>query len=131
MRVVIVDDSPTMRRIMGNCLAQLGDLEIFEAGDGREGLDLLERIGPVDLVLADWRMPELDGLELAKAVSRSETLGRTPVVLVTVESEKAKVVEALRAGARGYVVKPFTPDILLRKVSRVLDEARGEGSGRE
>lgn len=127
MKILIVDDSPTMRRILANCVRELGDVEVIQAGDGQEALERLYEAGGVDLLLTDWRMPRMNGLELIRQVARSEAHRDTPIIVVTVEAEKQKVVQAFRAGARAYVVKPFEPEVLLEKIDQVFRGPRPQG----
>lgn len=119
MRILVVDDSSTMRRIIGNCLKSMGDNEVFEAGDGVEGMTKLEELKGVDLILTDWNMPNMNGLQFIQSVKAS-SYGATPMIMVTTEAEKTKVVEALKAGAKNYVVKPFTPQVIQEKIKQVV-----------
>jgi two-component system chemotaxis response regulator CheY len=118
MKVLVVDDSSTMRRIIGNCLRSGGEHEIFEAEDGAEAMARLQEMEQADLILTDWNMPNVNGLEFIKQVMESPYKS-IPIIMVTTEAEKAKVVEALRAGAKNYVVKPFTPEVLKEKIAQV------------
>lgn len=119
MRILIVDDSSTMRRIIGNCLKGMGNHEIHEANDGVEGMSKLGELKGVDLILTDWNMPNMNGLQFIQAVKASQ-YGSTPMIMVTTEAEKTKVVEALKAGAKNYVVKPFTPQVIQEKIKQVI-----------
>ena len=119
MRILVVDDSSTMRRIVGNCLKGLGQHEIHEACDGAEGMAKLNAIQGADLILTDWNMPNVNGLEFIKNVKNS-AFKDVPIIMVTTEAEKVKVVEALKAGARNYVVKPFTPEVIQEKIRQTL-----------
>lgn len=111
---MVVDDSRAIRMIIGRALRELG-YDVVEAGNGRQALAALEG-QPADLVLADWNMPEMDGLELLRAVRASPSLGRTPVVMVTTEAEIGQMSLAIAEGANEYVMKPFTREILLDKL---------------
>ena len=117
MKVLLVDDSQTMRNIQKNVLAQLGHTEILEAGDGVEALKILESDTP-DLVLIDWNMPNMDGLTLVQKIRETDTA--LPLVMVTTEAEKFRVVEATEAGVNNYVVKPFTAEMLSGKIEQTL-----------
>ncbi|MGN7611452.1 response regulator [Magnetococcales bacterium HHB-1] len=110
MRVLIVDDSSVMRKIVTRGLRQAGFKidEILEAGDGQQGLNVLQS-NEVDLILSDWNMPNMDGLTFVKEARKSI---QTPIVMVTTEGGEAKVNEALQNGANGHIKKPFTPDTL-------------------
>jgi two-component system chemotaxis response regulator CheY len=99
-----------------NQLAQLGVTDICEAENGQDALDVLKNNMPVDVVLLDWNMPVMDGMECLKAIKSDATLKATRVVMCTSESEKRKVIEAMKEGADNYIVKPFTPEILREKL---------------
>jgi two-component system, chemotaxis family, chemotaxis protein CheY len=114
MKFLLVDDSKTMRNIWKSVIAQMGAHEVVEASDGQEGLKAVAGQGPFDIMLVDWNMPNLDGLSMLKKVR--ETDRKTPIIMVTTEAEKTRIIEAVKAGANNYVVKPFTPDILKAKI---------------
>ena len=118
MRFLIVDDSSTMRRIIINTLNKLGYKDFFEAGNGREGMDKLATT-PVDMVLTDWNMPEMSGIEFIKAVRANQATKSLPVLLVTTNAAEDDIKEALRAGVNNYIVKPFTPDTFKEKIEAV------------
>jgi two-component system chemotaxis response regulator CheY len=119
MKVLVVDDSSTMRRIISNALKQfMSDLVIVEAEDGNDGFEKFQANQDVELVLSDWNMPNCDGLSFLKMVV--ETGHSAPVIMVTTEAEKSNVVTAIKAGAKNYVTKPFTPDILKAKISQTM-----------
>lgn len=117
MRVLIIDDSKTMRNIHRSTLASLGFTQVEEAGNGQEGLEKAETFNP-ELILLDWNMPVMDGLTFAKTFRTKNK--KTPIIMVTTEAEKARVVEAVKAGVNNYVVKPFTPASLGQKVSETV-----------
>ncbi len=117
MKILLVDDSKTMRNIQKGILAQLGMSEVQEACDG---LDALSKVGAYepDLLLVDWNMPNMDGLSF---VRKYRSMGRhTPIIMVTTEAEKARVIEAIKAGVNNYVVKPFTPDGLAERIKETM-----------
>jgi two-component system chemotaxis response regulator CheY len=115
-KALVVDDSRAIRMILARTLRELS-FEVREAANGREALALLEaEPNGVQLVLADWNMPEMDGLELVKQLRRNPALASTIVVMVTTETELDKMTAALEAGANEYVMKPFTPAILAEKL---------------
>lgn len=116
MRILLVDDSDTMRRIQKTQLAGLGMKDIVEATDGEDALNVLDENMPVDVILLDWNMPIMDGLTFLKRIRSSETYKGIKVVMCTSESEKRKVIEAMKEGADNYIVKPFTPDALKQKL---------------
>jgi len=115
MKFLIVDDSSTMRRIIKNTLKRVGYEDIIEAGNGREALEIY---GDADIILTDWNMPEMDGLEFVKNVRKSNQ--SIPILMVTTNAAKDDIVEALKNGVNNYIVKPFTPETLKEKVESVL-----------
>ena len=121
MKILIVDDFSTMRRIIRNMLRQLGYNNIVEAEDGAEALSLLHR-EKVDFVISDWNMPNMSGLDLLKAIRADDNLKPLPVLLVTAEALKENVVEALKAGVNNYVIKPFTAETLKEKIDAIFKE---------
>jgi len=123
LRVLIVDDSAVMRKIVERALRQGGlDLgEVLEAGNGAEALTAVAK-GPLDLILSDINMPVMDGLEFLKNLAGVEFAKGVPVVMITTEGSEARVVEALSAGAKGYLRKPFTPEQVKERVSPLVGE---------
>jgi two-component system chemotaxis response regulator CheY len=121
MKVLAVDDFPTMRRIVKTLLRQLGYTNVSEAEDGQAALAKLKQ-EKFDLVLLDWNMPRMTGLELLKAIRADETLRHIPVVMVTAEGRKEDVLEAVKAGVNNFVVKPFTAETLEAKLNKVLEK---------
>jgi len=124
MRALVIDDSRTVRTIIKKVLDEIG-LDVVEAANGREGLDQLRSTDDVELVLVDWNMPEMDGLEFIKAVRADRAYDPVRIVMVTTETEQEQVVRALAAGANEYVMKPFTKEILVAKLS-LLDVFGGD-----
>jgi len=121
LRVLIVDDSSVMRKIVERSLRQAGIsiAQVLEAGNGAEGLGILNQ-GRVDLILCDINMPVMDGLEFIKQLAGVENAKGVPVVMITTEGSETHVVQALSAGARGYIRKPFTPDQVKEHVLPVI-----------
>ncbi len=120
MKVMLVDDSRTMRNIEKNVLAQLGYTDVVEAADGLEALTVAAAEKP-DLILLDWNMPNMDGLGFIQKFRQSDK--QTPIIMVTTEAEKRRVVEAIKAGVNNYVVKPFTPDVLGGRIRETLGQS--------
>jgi len=119
IKVLIVDDFATMRRILKNILKQLGFKNLLEADDGTTALDALEK-NDIDLVISDWNMPKMTGLELLKSVRASKKYAKIPFLMVTAEAQKQNVIEAVQAGVSNYVVKPFTAEAISDKLKKIL-----------
>ena len=119
MRVLAVDDSATMRRIIKNQLKQSGVEDVDEAANGREALMLLDR-KQYDLLITDWNMPEMCGLDLVMEVRRTEAIKAIPILMITTVSAKEDIVNALKAGVSNYVVKPFDAATLQAKVTQLV-----------
>lgn len=117
MRVMLVDDSKTMRSIQRTILSQLGYVDIEEACDGLDALSKVSAFKP-ELILLDWNMPNMDGLTFLKNYRAKGH--KTPVIMVTTEADKPRVMEAIKAGVNNYVVKPFTPDTLAQRIRETL-----------
>lgn len=117
MKVLIVDDSITMRRIVVNILNSAGYEDVEEAGNGSEALSKLAGVG---LVLTDWNMPGMDGLTFVREVRKSLEYANLPILMVTTEGTKESVLEALKAGVNDYIVKPFTKATLMEKISGII-----------
>ncbi|MBI5634171.1 MAG: chemotaxis response regulator CheY [Nitrospirae bacterium] len=120
MKFLVVDDFSTMRRIVKNILKQLGYENIDEAEDGAQAYSKLQN-GNYDFVVSDWNMPNMDGLELLKKIRSDERLKAMPVLMVTAEAEKEKVITAIQAGVNNYIVKPFTAEVLKEKMDRIFE----------
>lgn len=122
MRVLIVDDSATMRRIIRNNLKFAGYDDAVEAGNGVEGLACLAG-NPIDLIITDWNMPEMNGIEFVKAVRSKDQLKQLPVLMITTVAERENIMIALAAGVTNYIVKPFDAETLKKKLDQVLAAA--------
>ncbi len=120
MKLLVVDDSSTMRRIIKNTLARLGYKNVLEGEDGIRGWEVLENNTDIDMLITDWNMPEMNGLELVKKVRADERFADLPIIMVTTEGGKAEVITALKAGVNNYIVKPFTPQVLKEKLAAVM-----------
>jgi len=117
MRIMLIDDSKTMRNIQKAVLLQLGHKEVLEACDGQDALSKVAAFKP-ELLLVDWNMPNMDGLTFVKTFRQSNKT--TPIIMVTSEAERPRVIEAIKAGVNNYVVKPFTPDLLSQRINETL-----------
>jgi two-component system, chemotaxis family, chemotaxis protein CheY len=115
-RILLVDDSMVMRKIQRIQLQMLGITHMVEARDGTEALEELEKSWPIDIVLLDLNMPNMDGLSCLKAIRKNPRFAKLTVVICSPEAEKGKVVEALKAGASNYIIRPFTPEMLREKL---------------
>jgi two-component system chemotaxis response regulator CheY len=120
MKILIVDDFSTMRRIIKNLLRELGFNNTSEADDGQTGLPMLQ-VGNFDFLITDWNMPGMTGIDLLRAVRADSKLALLPVLLVTAEAKKEQIVEAAQAGVNGYVVKPFTAQTLQEKIEKIFE----------
>ncbi len=119
MRVLVVDDFATMRKIIKNILTQLGFRNIIEADDGTTAWEILQK-EPVDLIISDWNMPKMSGLELLKKVRADERLKDIPFLMVTAEAQKENIIEAAKYKVSQYIVKPFTPETLKEKLEKIF-----------
>lgn len=120
MRILLVDDSRTIRNIQKKALADIGLTDVVEAVDGLEALACIQAQRP-DLMLVDWKMPNMNGITLVRKVRESDQT--LPIIMVTTEAEKTRVVQALKAGVNDYVVKPFSAETLAEKIRRVMEQA--------
>jgi len=120
LKLLVVDDSSTMRRIIKNTLARLGYKDVLEGADGIEGWSALDSNPDVEMLITDWNMPEMNGLELVKKVRSDDRFTDLPIIMVTTEGGKAEVITALKAGVNNYIVKPFTPQVLKEKLGAVM-----------
>ena len=120
IKILVVDDFSTMRRIVKNLLRDLGFTNIEEADDGNTALPKLQS-GNFDFLVTDWNMPGMTGIDLLKAVRADESLATLPVLMVTAESKREQIIEAAQAGVNGYVVKPFTAGTLEEKINKIFE----------
>lgn len=118
MKFLLVDDSKTMRNIWKKVITAINNSETVEAGDGAEGLKAFQEQGPFDMLLVDWNMPNMDGLSMIKKIREADK--NTPIIMVTTEAEKLRILEAIKAGVNNYLVKPFTPNALQAKINETL-----------
>lgn len=120
MKILIVDDFSTMRRIIKNLLRDLGFSNTHEADDGVTALPML-RSGEFDFLITDWNMPGMSGIDLLRAVREDDKLNTLPVLMVTAEAKRDQIIEAAKAGVNGYVVKPFTAAALKEKIEKIFE----------
>ena len=120
MKALVVDDSMVMRKILIGVLAQAGITEVVQAADGQECVNAV-MAQDFGLILMDWNMPKMLGIDALKAIRASGK--KVPVIMVTTEAEKSRVVEAIKAGANSYIIKPFEPSLIVTKIKSVLDKA--------
>ena len=121
MRILVVDDFASMRNIIKGLLNQIGFQNIEEAKDGSTALEKL-KIGKFDLVICDWNMPKVPGIEVLKAIRNDPRLKDLPFLMVTAKAKKDNVMEAVKAGVNQYIVKPFTAETLQKKIEKIFDE---------
>jgi two-component system chemotaxis response regulator CheY len=126
MKCLVVDDSAITRRILANSLRGLGFDTIVEATDGKAALELCRP--ELDLIISDWNMPTMSGVEMLRALRSHPELAHIPVLLVTARNVKEDVVEAAEAGVTGYIVKPFTPEVLRLKIEEILTPPAADGT---
>ncbi len=120
MKVLIVDDFATMRRILRNILKQIGFTNIVDADDGNTALKELQK-EKIDLILCDWNMPEMPGIDLLKTLKADEQLKDIPFVMVTAEAQKDNIIEAVKSGVSSYIVKPFSAEAVSEKLNKVFE----------
>ena len=120
MKILIVDDFSTMRRIIKNLLRDLGFTNTYEADDGHTALPMLKN-GNFEFVVTDWNMPIMEGIDLLKEIRKDPQLKHLPVLMVTAEAKREQIIEAAQAGVNGYIVKPFTAGTLKEKLDKVFE----------
>ena len=120
MKILIVDDFSTMRRIIKNMLRDLGFTNTYEADDGTTALPMLKN-GSFDFLVTDWNMPGMSGIDLLSYVRADDRIKHLPVLIVTAEAKREQIIKAAQAGVNGYVIKPFTAQVLKEKIERILN----------
>lgn len=120
MKILVVDDFSTMRRIIKNLLRDLGFTNIQEADDGNTALPMLQN-GDFDFVVTDWNMPGMQGIDLLKEIRKDDSLAHLPVLMVTAEAKREQIIMAAQAGVNGYIVKPFTAVTLKEKLDKIFE----------
>lgn len=124
MKILIVDDFSTMRRIIKNLLRELGFTNTMEADDGSTALPMLKS-GDFDFLVTDWNMPNMEGIELLRQIRSDDRLKSLPVLMVTAEAKREQIIEAAQAGVNGYIVKPFTAETLKEKIDKIFERLEG------
>lgn len=119
MRVLVVDDFSTMRRIIKNILRQLGFTNIVEADDGTTAWDVLNK-DKIEFIISDWNMPQMTGIDLLRKVRASEEFADLPFLMVTAEAQQENIIEAAQAKVSNYIVKPFTAEVLKQKIDKIF-----------
>jgi two-component system chemotaxis response regulator CheY len=120
MQVLVIDDSATMRKIIKDSLSKIGNFEIVESENCDDGLQQLANTS-VNLILVDWNMPGMSGIDFTKAVRSSPALAKIPIIMITSNAEKQHVLSAVTAGVNDYIMKPFTADVFAQKISNVVE----------
>ncbi|MFN3882847.1 MULTISPECIES: chemotaxis response regulator CheY [Nitrincola] len=120
MRILVVDDFSTMRRIIKNLLRDLGFTNVEEADDGKTALPILKQ-GRIEFLITDWNMPGMTGIDLLKTVRADPELSHIPVLMVTAEAKREQIIAAAQAGVNGYVIKPFTAVVLKEKIEKIFE----------
>lgn len=118
-KILFVEDSPTMRRIIGNSLKKLGVKEITDAENGVDALEKIQK-QEFDLILTDWNMPEMNGKELVEHIRKMDKYQKVPILMITTRGMQEDVVTAIKTGVNGYIVKPFTPEVLKKKMVEIF-----------
>lgn len=123
MRILVVDDFSTMRRIVKNILKQLGFTNVVDADDGTTAWEILNK-DKIDFIISDWNMPKMSGIELLRKVRASEEFSDIPFLMVTAEGQQENVFEAVQAGVSNYIVKPFTPETFEQKIKKIFEKKK-------
>jgi two-component system chemotaxis response regulator CheY len=124
IKILVVDDFSTMRRIIKNLLRDLGFTNVDEADDGKTALPILKQ-GRIDFLITDWNMPGMTGIDLIREVRADPNLAHIPVLMVTAEAKREQIIAAAQAGVNGYVVKPFTAAVLKEKIDKIFERLQG------
>ena len=124
LKILVVDDFPTMRRIVKTLLRQNGYNNFVEAEDGEKALEMLHAEPDIEFIVSDWNMPNMTGLELLKTVRADPKLKHLPFLMVTAEAEKENIIEAVKSGVNNYIVKPFTGQTLKEKLTKVFQNLK-------
>jgi len=125
MTVLVVEDAPMMMRIIKNALQSIPDLEIQEARDGKDALQILKS-KKVDFVITDWIMPEMDGLNLTTIIRNDKELQNTPILMITTKGMKVDILQAFKAKVDGYMIKPIQPQMVVEKINEILNNKKSK-----
>mgnify|MGYP001301394046 FL=1 len=123
MKTLVVDDFSTMRKLIKNVLKQIGISDVVEAENGKQVLDLLKK-EQIELIVSDWIMPEMTGIEFLKLCKADDNLKKIPFIMVTAEAQKGNIMEAIKSGVDNYIVKPFTPEKLQEAINKAIQRAK-------
>jgi len=126
MKTLVVDDFATMRKIVKNVLKQIDITDVTEAENGKQALEILKGNQGFELIVSDWIMPEMTGIEFLKACKGDEAIKKIPFIMVTAEAQKDSVIEAIKGGVDNYIVKPFTPDKLQEAIQKAVAKAANQ-----
>ena len=124
MKTLVVDDFATMRKIVKNVLRQIDITEVTEAENGRQAFEILKKDPSFELIVSDWIMPEMTGIEFLKICKEDDAVKNIPFIMVTAEAQKDSVMEAIKNGVDNYIVKPFTPDRLQEAIQKAVAKAK-------
>ncbi len=124
IKILVVDDFSTMRRIIKNLLRDLGFTNVIEADDGKTALPILQQ-GGIQFLVTDWNMPGMTGIDLVRTVRADPNLSGIPILMVTAEAKREQIIAAAQAGVNGYVVKPFTAAVLKEKIDKIFERITG------
>jgi two-component system chemotaxis response regulator CheY len=126
MKTLVVDDFATMRKIVKNVLRQIDITNVIEAENGKQAFEILKKDGDFELIVSDWIMPEMTGIEFLKVCKDDDAVRKIPFIMVTAEAQKDSVIEAIKSGVDNYIVKPFTPDKLQEAIQKALIKVKSQ-----
>jgi len=126
MKTLVVDDFATMRKIVKNVLRQIDITNVTEAENGKQAFEMLKKDGDFELIVSDWIMPEMTGIEFLKVCKGDEEIRKIPFIMVTAEAQKDSVIEAIKGGVDNYIVKPFTPDKLQDAIQKAMAKVKSQ-----
>ncbi len=126
MKTLVVDDFATMRKIVKNVLRQIDITNVTEAENGKQAFEILKKDGDFELIVSDWIMPEMTGIEFLKVCKDDDAVRKIPFIMVTAEAQKDSVIEAIKGGVDNYIVKPFTPDRLQEAIQKAMAKVKNQ-----